>query len=283
MTGPDPLKRPVFGLLIAAAFATPAWAAEIQKGIEYENVDGESLKLDISVPDGKGPFPVAILIHGGGWGGGDRAVVYVPPTDPFTDAKFTWFSIDYRLAPQHRWPACMDDVRTAIRWIKTHAGDYKGDPDNITLVGYSAGGHLAAFAAATEDESTKVQGLVLFAGPTDLLSDCERRGEVSPALQALLDHGPVIDREMRTKLHELSPLNYLTHRMPPTLLIHGTEDQSVPYSQSVAFQAKLNDLNVPCELITIPGGEHRLQDWPRLNPDYQKKVVDWLHEEISSH
>ena len=72
---------------------------------------------------------MAILIHGGGWGGGDKAQVYVPPTKPFTDADFTWFSIDYRLAPQHRWPACIDDVRTAIRWVKAHAAEFKGDPE----------------------------------------------------------------------------------------------------------------------------------------------------------
>lgn len=281
MIGPGSLKLPVLCLLIAAVTATQA--AEMRKDVEYANVDGESLKLDASVPEGAGPFPVAILIHGGGWGGGDRAEVYVPPNGPFTDAKFTWFSIDYRLAPKYRWPACIDDVRTAIRWVKEHASEFKGDPNNLTLVGYSAGGHLAAFAAATEDDSTCVQGLVLFAGPTDLLSDCQRRGEVSPALQALFDRGPEIDGEMKTKLRELSPLTHLTDRMPPTLLIHGTEDKSVPYSQSVAFQAKLKDLNVPCELITIPGGEHRLQDWPRLNPEYPPQVVDWLHDEVNSH
>ena len=92
-------------------------AAELRRDIEYATADGETLRLDASIPDGEGPFPIAILIHGGGWGGGDRAEVHVPPTKPFTDAIFTWFSIDSRLTPQHRWPACIDDVRTAIRWV----------------------------------------------------------------------------------------------------------------------------------------------------------------------
>ncbi len=121
----------IIGLLIAASVTSCLQAAEFRQDIEYASVEGESLKLDVSIPDGDGPFPVAILIHGGGWGGGDKSVVYVPPTEPFTEAKFVWFSIDYRLAPKHHWPACIDDVRTAIRWVKEHAAEFKGDPNRI--------------------------------------------------------------------------------------------------------------------------------------------------------
>ena len=258
-------------------------SAEFRPDIEFGEAGGEKLLLDASIPDGEGPFPVAILVHGGGWGGGDKAIVHVPPTAPFTDAKFTWISIDYRLAPKHRWPACIDDVRTAIRWVKEHAAEFKGDPNRIVLVGYSAGGHLAAYATATADDSTRVQGLVLFAGPTDLVADCERRGGVSPALQALFDHDIKLDETIRGKLADASPLNYLSDRMPPTLLIHGTVDESVPYSQSVVFQEKLKKLHVPCELITIPGGEHRLRDWQQLNPEYESKLVSWLQQVIGTH
>jgi len=258
-------------------------SAEFRSDIEYGQAGGEKLLLDASIPDGAGPFPVAILVHGGGWGGGDKAVVHVPPTKPFTDAGFAWFSIDYRLAPKHRWPACIDDVRTAIRWVKEHAAEFKGDPNRIVLVGYSAGGHLAAYAAATADDATRPQALVLFAGPTDLVADCERRGGVSPALQALFDHDIKLDDSIRSKLAAASPLNHLTDRMPPTLLIHGTVDESVPYSQSVVFQTKLLKLQVPCELITIPGVEHRLRDWQRLNPEYETELINWLKEEFGTH
>jgi acetyl esterase/lipase len=269
--------------LVVLALASAGFSAEFRSNIEYGEAAGEKLLVDASIPDGKGPFPVAILVHGGGWGGGDKAVVHVPPMQPFNDAGFTWFSIDYRLAPKHRWPACIDDVRTAIRWVKEHAAEFKGDPNRIVLVGYSAGGHLAAYAVATADDTTRVQGLVVFAGPTDLVADCERRGEVSPALQALFDHGPDLDAPIREKLADASPLNFLTDRMPPTLLIHGTKDLSVPYSQSVVFQEKMKDLKVSCELITIPEGEHRLRDWERLNNEYPKKTVDWLNEHINKH
>ncbi len=69
--------------------------------------------------------------------------------------------------------------------------------------------------------------------------------------------------------------------MPPSLLIHGTEDASVPYSQSVTFQAKLKELGTPCELITIPGGEHRLRDWKNLQPGYEQKMAQWLNQVLA--
>lgn len=255
-------------------------AAELRRDIEYATAGGESLRLDASIPDGEGPFPIAILIHGGGWCGGDRAEVHVPPTEPFTDANFTWFSIDYRLAPKHRWPACIDDVRTAIRWVREHAAEFKGDPNRVVLVGYSAGGHLAAFAATTADDGTRPQAMILLAGPTDLVADCQRRAQVSPSLQALFDHPPELDDALRTKLHEASPLTRLSKNAPPCLLIHGTADESVPYSQSEVFQAKLQDLGVPCELITIPGAGHRLRERHDLRPAYERAMIDWLRRRV---
>lgn len=255
-------------------------AAEFRKDIEYGSASGEALLLDASIPDGEGPFPVAILVHGGGWGGGDKAVVHVPPTQPLTDAKFVWFSIDYRLAPKYRWPACCEDVLTAIRWVKKHAAEFKGDPDRIALIGYSAGGHLAAYATATADDPLRPQALVVLAGPTDLVADCERRGEVSPALQALFDHDNQLDDEIRKTLRDTSPLTHLTSDMPPTLLIHGTVDESVPYNQSEVFQEKMTALGVPCELITIPGGSHRIREWDEHLSTYEAQMVNWLREQL---
>jgi len=256
-----------------------AAAAEFHSDVEYANVDGESLKLDVSVPDGKGPFPVAILIHGGGWGSGDKAQVHVPPTKLLTD-KFTWFSIDYRLAPAHRWPACIDDVRQAIRWVKAHAAEYKGDPNRIAIIGYSAGGHLAAFAAVTADDDTEVQAAVLYAGPIDLVADCERRGQVSPALQALFDRGPELDDEARAILRDTSPINHLHPGLPPFLLIHGTLDESVPYNQSTSLKARLDELGVPCELVTIPGASHNIRAWKMFDTSYEQKMIDWLEKTL---
>jgi pectinesterase len=137
------------------------------RDIQYGEAGGQKLLLDVHVPDGDGKFPVLIIVHGGGWSFGNKEAETVPAIAPYT-TNFTWFSIDYRLAPTNRWPACFDDVQTAIRWVKDHATEYKGDPDRIALIGYSAGGHLVCYAATQAGNDTRVQAVVGLAPPTDL-------------------------------------------------------------------------------------------------------------------
>ena len=274
--------RLLIGAGLAMLVCCVAARADFHADVQYAQVDGQRLKLDVSAPEGTGPFPVAILVHGGGWGSGDKAKVHVPPTAALAKAGFTWFSIDYRLAPDHHWPACIDDVRAAIRWVKAHAAEYQGDPSRIALIGYSAGGQLVAFAAVTADDQTRVQAVVGLAAPTDLVADCERRGQVSPALQNLLDRGPGLDDDARAILSELSPINHLHPGLPPFLLIHGTADQSVPYEQSVDFKSRLEALGVPCELETIDGAPHNIRDWPARAPDYEEQMTQWLRQTLGN-
>jgi alpha-L-fucosidase 2 len=171
------MKPTVLSLLLGLLLgASPAHGeARLLTDIEYGRADGESLRLDVNVPDGAGPFPVAILVHGGGWSAGDKRGTDKPGSsadispwfEPLTAAGFTWFSINYRLAPTHRWPACFEDVQTAIRWVKAHAAEYRGDPRRIALFGHSAGGHLVCLAAVQAQADTRVQAVVGFAPVTD--------------------------------------------------------------------------------------------------------------------
>ncbi|MGD0016183.1 MAG: pectinesterase family protein [Verrucomicrobiia bacterium] len=250
--------------------------------IEYGEVDGEKLLLDACVPDGSGPFPVAIMVHGGGWSGGDKEHDHIPILESLTAAKFAWFSINYRLAPKHRWPACLDDVETAVRWVKAHAAEYKGDPQRIALIGYSAGGHLVCQAAVIGKDDIRVQAAVGFAPPTDQVADSERRGGLSPSLTNLLDRAKPLTDETRAVLREISPINYIKPGLPPFLLIHGTEDKSVPYVQSVNFQAKLKEAGVPCEIITVQGAPHRLTEWNKFDASYREKMIDWLNRTLGA-
>jgi pectinesterase len=256
--------------------------ATLKSDIEYGEAGGEKLFLDACIPQGDGPFPVALMVHGGGWSGGDKERDHVPILESLTDAKFTWFSINYRLAPKHRWPACLDDVETAIRWVKAHVAEYKGDPHRIVLMGYSAGGHLAFQAIVTGKDDLRVQAMVGFAPPTDHVADSERRGGLSPSMSALLDLPKALDDHSRTALREISPINFIKPGLPPFLLIHGTADRSVSYEQSVNFQAKLKEAGVPCELITIEGAPHRLIEWDKLDPSYREKMIAWLKQTLGS-
>ena len=111
---------------VLANLCLSAVAADF-KDVEYGQVDGVHLTLDAHVPDGDGPFPAAILVHGGGWVAGDKQQYITYIFQPLSGAGFAWFSINYRLAPQFKFPADADDVESAIRFVKANAAKYKVD------------------------------------------------------------------------------------------------------------------------------------------------------------
>jgi acetyl esterase/lipase len=271
-----------FVLFLSAMLASSiAFCTEVKSDIEYGKADDESLLLDACVPDGAGPFPIAIIVHGGGWSGGDKARDMSLLFKPLTDANFTWFSINYRLAPKHRFPACIEDVEQAVRWVKKHAAEYKGDPQRIALIGESAGGHLVCLAATRAKDDTRVAAVVGFAAPTDLVADVERRGGIQPALRNVFGLSD-LDEDARSQLRDASPLNFLKSGMPPFLLIHGTDDKSVLYSQSVIFQKRLKELGVPCEIITIEKGVHGMKNWEKLDTSYKEKMIEWFERTLGA-
>ncbi|HTZ21090.1 MAG TPA: alpha/beta hydrolase [Opitutaceae bacterium] len=274
----------LLGLLLGAGLARGE--ARLLTDIEYGRADGESLRLDVSVPEGAGPFPVAILVHGGGWSGGDKRGAEKPGSSadispwfaPLTTAQFTWFSINYRLAPAHRWPACFEDVQTAIRWVKAHAAEYHGDPRRIALFGHSAGGHLVCLAAVLAKEDTRVQAVVGFAPVTDFEQELPMRGGLSIALQNLHGRPKEMTPGALALLRETSPINHVQPGLPPFLLVHGDADKSVPYQQSLNFQARLKANGVPCDLFTIPGAPHRFTEWSKIDATYSDRMIAWLRK-----
>lgn len=252
--------------------------------VKYGFAGGEELLLDVHVPDGDGPFPVAIYVHGGGWMWGDKANPDdAPALEMLTKAGFTWFSINYRLAPKHRWPACQNDLQTAIRWAKANAAQYKGDTSRIVLMGYSAGGQLATYAATVVDESIKVQAVIGYAPLTDFVQELPKRGNIlGSAQRGLLNRPQELTLESLGMLKALSPINYVRPGMPPLLIVHGDADNSVPYVQSLLFQAKMQTNGDRCDLITLPGAPHRLTKWSEYLPDYQSQIIDWLDEVVGN-
>jgi alpha-L-fucosidase 2 len=273
-------------LLLSALLLLPCGLqAEKRTDIEYANPGGESLRLDASVPEGKGPFPAVILLHGGGWSTGDKSggknrALIAPMQDPLSRAGFAWFSINYRLAPTNRYPACLEDVETAIRWVKAHAGEFGIDTNRLALAGESAGAHLAALAAVRATPTTRVQAVVAFYGPFDLSRGLTNNAPLATSL-ATLTGFTNYTTEAATLIRAASPINYVKPGLPPFLLVHGTDDTRVAYTHSLNFQARLKAVGVPCDLITINHGDHGMGRWEPLHPGFKTEVAEWLKRTLA--
>ena len=256
------------------AFTMPG----LKQDIEFAKAGDVSLTLDAFVPEGEGPFATCILVHGGGFTKGDKHSFIKPLFEPLSKAGFTWFTINYRLAPQHAWPACADDVASAIKWVKAHAAEYKVDVNRIALIGESAGGHLVSWAGVMGEGDTRVAAVVPFYPPHDLVVQVERRKTLG-GLGGLIGTEEVNDAAWK-KLAEISPINHVRSGLPPFLQIHGDKDETVPISQSVNFEAKMKAAGNRCETISVPGGIHGMGGWEKLGSDYQKQMIAWLRKTL---
>ncbi|MGA3065474.1 MAG: alpha/beta hydrolase [Tepidisphaeraceae bacterium] len=255
--------------------------SHFQQDVEYGEAGGQRLLLDARVPRGEGPFPVVILVHGGGWSSRDKAHEFDAFIEPLTDAGFTTFCINYRLAPQNRWPDCLEDVQTSIRWAKMHAGHYRGDPNRIVLLGHSAGGHLVCLAATIAGEETRVQAVVGLAPPADLVMDCKlRSGGLSKGLQSLTGRAKKLDAGAIAELEEMSPVNHVGPGLPPFLLIQGTNDHAVPHPEVVEMCAKLLGAGDSCEMLGVQGGGHEFKTWNAADPSWFPKMIAWLNQHV---
>ncbi|MBL8178719.1 MAG: alpha/beta hydrolase [Bryobacterales bacterium] len=267
------LANSAFALALCASFALGGEILDI----EFAKPGGVSLTLDAYVPDGKGPFPTVIVVHGGGWVNGTKRTYVTPVFPVLTKAGFAWFTVNYRLAPQYKYPAATEDVDAAIRWVRAHARQYKVDTKRIALLGESAGGHLVAYAGAKRAKGAEVSAVVDFYGPHDLLKREKERGEVTKNLREFLGVDKLDEAGIATLRHA-SPITYVKKGLPPFLFIHGTKDAAVPYDQSPLMCEALKKAGNQCEVYTVEGAPHGVGPWEK-NPEFQgykTKMIDWL-------
>src|ERR1700757_830801 len=217
--------RRVFALSGFAFLAVTSWAADYND-VLYRTIDGVQLTLDAHVPNDAGPFPAAILVHGGGWVAGDKQQYINYLFKPLSDAGFAWFSINYRLAPQFTFPADADDVETAIRFVRGNAAKYKVDPKRMALIGESAGGHLVSYVGARGRGDSGVAAVVSMYGVHDFVAAAIAW---KPLPHELFDLFGIkaVDAETVKVLINASPVIYITKDMPPFLLMHGSKDEDV--------------------------------------------------------
>ncbi len=268
----------LFLTTFALAADKPLDLPGMKNDVEFAKIGDISLTLDAHVPEGAEPFATCILVHGGGFTKGDKHSFIKPLFEPLTKAGFAWFTINYRLAPQHAWPACGDDVLTAIKWVKQHAAEYKVDPKRIAIIGESAGGHLVSWAGVKGEGETAVAAVVPFYAPHDLVVQVKMRNALG-GLAGLVGSEELNDSTWK-KLADMSPMNFVRPGLPPFLQIHGDKDDKVPHEQSVNFEAKMKAAGNSCETITIPGGIHGMGSWDKLGSDYQAQLIAWLRKTL---
>jgi len=232
-----------------------ASSVRVTRAIEFAVNDGVPLSLDVYRPPDASMHPAIIQVYGGGWRSGART-----DNEAFSRALaaagYVVFAIDYRHTPRWHWPAQLDDVRAAMRWVTAHGRDHGGDPARLALFGRSSGAQLA-FIAALSEENPAIRAVVLFFSPVNLTRGYDEPGFPDTlglrALEvALLGGTPA---EKPDAYRDASPITYADRPHPPVLLINGGRDRIVYPEYGAALHDHLRRSGTSVFLV-IPWANH---------------------------
>ena len=240
-------------------------AAKVQSDVIYSPAGGEELKLDVFFPTnvtGRS-LPVVLYVHGGGWQTGSKSMLsLMPGPSELLRRGYLVVAINYRLAPQHKFPAMLEDAKCAVRFLRAHAKDFNLDSARIGVMGDSAGGHLVALLGLTydsagfegegwTDQSSRVQAVVDLYGPTDFAngnSNFITLKLIQDAFGATNTTDPI--------LKIANPVTYVSSRAPPFLILHGDRDNLVDLQQSAELYARLKAAGVDSTFIVVTNLAH---------------------------
>jgi acetyl esterase/lipase len=249
----------------------------VQRDVLWRTVDGERLTADVYLPPTERTGrPAVVMIHGGGWRQGDKQIL-ARQSDELAKLGYVAVSINYRLAPAHPYPAAVDDVQAAVRWLRAdrQVERYGIDPEQIGALGGSAGAHLAAMAGTLGrgalDTGARVRAVVEWSGPMDLTGqglDPRPSGVVATFLGCLPEECP-------KTAAAASPVTHVDATDAPMLVVNST-DELVPERQARAIAGALEDAGVDHDVVIVPGTKHA----SALTDDVWDETVAFLRRHL---
>jgi len=261
-------------ILVRAALSVAGEFA-VTRDVPYVARNGQNLLADIYIPQGAGPFPAVLVVHGGAWRSGSKARL-ARFAEQLAGEGYTAVAINYRLAPEHLFPAQIEDCKSAVRFMRKNAAKYKIDPAQLGGLGYSAGGHLVALLGVTDatcglegsdadGTSTRLQCVVAGGAPCDF-RNTPLAADLGYWLGGTLAEKP-------DNYEKASPLGFVSKDDPPVFFFHGQGDTLVPIAGARQMVAKLTEVGVPAELFEIPRAGHGLA---AFNPAAADKAVKFF-------
>ncbi|MGI4752078.1 MAG: alpha/beta hydrolase fold domain-containing protein [Janthinobacterium lividum] len=222
----------------------------------YKTYPEISLQLDFYAIKTASKKPCLVVIHGGSWSGGDDK--QLPELNSYLARRgYCVASIDYRLAPEYKSPLALQDVKSALKYLRTNAEKLQIDTNNFVLLGRSAGAQLALLAAYTF-KNEGIKGIINFYGPADMIW-----GYFAPFNPLVLNSHKVMEdylggtyQQAKNQYKASSPILQVTAQTVPTLSIHGENDVLVSYQHSIRLKKKLDSLGVKNYLLTLPWATH---------------------------
>jgi len=229
---------------------------KVDTDIVYAEPDGTKLLMDVYHPAGAGPHPAVLVIHGGAWLSGDRHQLQLWARE-LAERGYCACAIDYRLAPKFKFPAQIDDCRSALEWVRKNAKDLKVDTQRIGAIGYSAGGHLVSLLGTTgqapSDENkqtdTRLQCVIAGGAPCDFRSLPEKANSLTYWLGGSRKEKPDV-------YEQASPAAFVDKDDPPTFFFNGTKDTLVPITWTQPLFDELKKADVETELYEVEGADH---------------------------
>jgi acetyl esterase/lipase len=271
------LRPALIALLLSPAAAPAAESAVVLRpDVTYAVAGPEKLQLDVAMPAAPGPHPAVVCLHGGAWRSGSRKDLSrasrwydfgIPGKsllEVLAARGFVAVSVGYRFAPDNKFPAQIEDAKTAVRFLRANAEKFGIDPDRIAALGFSSGGHLAALLGTADEsagfegklypeQSSRVQCVVDFFGPSDLTLYTE-----TPWIEWAY-FAPLLGGRSRDHMElykRASPIEYVSNGDPPFLIVQGTADLLVPAIHSERLHEKLTAAGVESKLVTVKGKGH---------------------------